>query len=133
MSHTTAIYDEFAIRLGALADGLGLPVSYPGLHFTPPDDGLWLELLVFWNGNIPYGLANSGPTIDQGFFRVMVGYRHGAGLMPAQQLAELVIAAFPKGSTFARARVEQTPALSGPIQMDDKLFVPVTIRWRATR
>jgi len=133
VSHSTDIYDAFAVQLAAFAAGEGLAVGYPNIHFTPPDSGLWLELMVFWNGNTNYGLADAGPTVEQGFFRVMVGYRPGAGLMPAQELAESVIETFPKGSLFATARVEQTPALSGPVQLDDKLFVPVTVRWRSTR
>lgn len=129
---TTAIYDEFSKLVTSFSDAQGVGTAYPGLHFKPPSQGEWLELLAFWNGNKNYGLSNAGPSIEQGFFRLLVCSR-SEGLMKAQALAEKVVAAFPKGVVFAGARVETQPSISGPFQEDDKIVVPVTIRWRATR
>lgn len=133
MSLTADIYDVFATQAGAFAAAQGLTISYPGIHFTPPDTGSWLELIPFWNDGIDYGVATSGPTVEQGFFRLMVCCRSGAGLTAPQQLAEAVIAAFPKGSTFGPASTDGMPSMGGPFQHDDRVVIPVTIRWRATR
>lgn len=133
MSLTTEIYDAIATQAGAFAAAQGLTISYPGIHFAPPDSGAWLELIPFWNDGIDYGVATDGPTVEQGFFRLMVCRRLSQGLAPVQQLAEAVIAAFPKGSTFGPASTDGMPSMGGPFQHDDRVVIPVTIRWRATR
>lgn len=133
MSLTTEIYNAFSIRAGAFAAAQGLPIAYPDISFTPPPIGQWLEVRAFWNDGANYGMADDGPTVEQGFFRLMACGRTGSGLMDLQTLAESIVAAFPKGTMLAKARVERSPSMSGPIQDDDRSTIPVTIRWRATR
>ena len=133
MSLTTDIYDAFAELAGEFAADKVLPIAYPGISFTPPASGMWLELRPFWNDGENYGLADDGPTSEQGFFRLMACSRVGAGINDVQDLAEDIVAAFPKGTMLAKARVERMPTMSGPIQDDDRTTIPVTIRWRATR
>lgn len=133
MSLTADIYDAFAVQVEGFATAQGLRVAYPGISFDPLNDKTWLEVQTFWNDGINYGMANSGPTVEQGFFRILVCRRPGAGLMDPQAVAESIVRAFPKGSQFGPARTERAPSLSGPVQSDDKMVIPVTIRWRATR
>lgn len=132
MTTITDIYDEFAVLVTAFAAAQGVTVSYPAISFVAPDTGEWLELLVFWNGSENYGVGNGGPSIENGFFRLVVNSR-SQGVMAAQKLAEEVVTAFRKGTTFAGARVESMPSIGGPFQEDDKIIVPVTITWRASR
>lgn len=135
MSLTVDIYDAFALKVAAFASGLSpaLEVSYTGLQFDPPDAGDWLELDTFWNDSANYGWADDGPTVEQGFFRLTACTRSTTGLNGVQGIAEDILAEFAKGTTFGGARVERAPTIGGPIQHDDRLEVPVTIRWRATR
>ena len=131
---TPAIYDDFCLTVATFASGHSpaLPVSYPAVPFTPPDEGIWLEVVAIWNGNTNYGVAQSGPSVEVGMFRVLVMSR-GVGLVAPQEMAELVSDAFPKGSVFGTAMTDTAPEITGPIQHDDKLMIPVTVRWRATR
>ncbi|MBN49988.1 MAG: hypothetical protein CMN85_10635 [Spongiibacteraceae bacterium] len=133
MSLTTDIYNAFAPLVTAFAGGYSpaIPVAYPGVSFDPPDEGNWLELVPVWNQGENYGLADEGPTVERGFFRILVSYR--TGFVSAQTLAEEVVSAFGKGTTFGGALVYESPSITGPVQSDEKTMLSVTIRWRATR
>lgn len=132
---TPAIYDAFCQQVATFAAGYSpdLPVAYPDVSFTPPDEGQWLEVVAIWNGNDNYGVGNAGPSVEMGMFRVLVMSRSGLGIMAGQALAEDVCGAFPKGSVFGSAQMDKAPEITGPIQHDDKTMIPVTMRWRATR
>lgn len=127
------IFTGFGALMSAFAAGLSpsVPVEYVGapVSFTPPDEGEWFEVRTFWNGNENYAWDDDIPAIKQGFFKVGAVSRSG-GLPEAQALADLVVAEFAKGTTFGGARVEKEPEQSSPLQEDDRLTVPVTIRWR---
>ncbi len=135
MSLTTDIYNAFAPLVTTFAAGLSpaLPVAYPNLNFDPPSEGMWLDFRTFWNGNENYGMSDSGPSIERGFFRIIVNAPAGSGQSAAQAVAELIATAFPKGTTFNVARTDRAPEITGPIQDDPWLMIPVTIYWRATR
>lgn len=132
---TATIYDAFAASVTAFAQNYTpeLPVAYPGINFSPPDTGLWLELICFWNGSINYGLADDAPAVQQGYFRIIAWSRQGGGLMAAQELADDIEAAFPKGSEFDTARMYKMADKSGPVEDDDRIGVPVSLYWRTIR
>lgn len=115
----------------AIGQARSVPVAYPGVDFTPPDSGLWMELLVFWNGSQDYAVGRV--AVGRGFFRLMVCTRPGAGLVPVTQLSEAIIAYFPKGTLLGPARTDSTPSTGGPIITSDKLIIPVTVQFRSTR
>lgn len=133
MPITSDILDAFCAHVATVAAGLGLPVSYPGVQFTPPANGGWVEVDAHWNGNTPYALAADGPSVELGFFRVLVNWRTGRGPMPAQDAAETIVSSIPKGSKFATARTDREPSISGMLVDPDRLILPITVRWRATR
>lgn len=126
---TTAIFDSFNAQISATFPAL--EVGHQGVTFQPPESGNWLEVIANWNGSSEYGIQN--PAVERGFFRVLVCGRHGKGLVPVQEVAEQIVSAFPKGSAFGAAVTDERPSISGPIVDKDRLTIPVTIRWRATR
>jgi hypothetical protein len=131
---TLDIYDAFGVRLNAFAAALSpaRSVHYIGspVTFVPPSTGEWLEAAVFWNGNENY--AWGAESVEYGFFRVGVVTR-GGGIQTAQPIAEALVSHFAKLTQLATALVDRMPELSGPLQEDDRLTVPVTIHWRASR
>lgn len=131
MPITSDILDAFCAHVATVAAGLGLPVSYPGVQFTPPASGGWVEIAAHWNGSEPYALGRT--SVELGFFRVLVNWRTGRGPMPAQDAAEAIVSSIPKGSTFATARTDREPSISGMLVDPDRLILPITVRWRATR
>ncbi|MBO9766516.1 MULTISPECIES: phage tail terminator-like protein [Xanthomonas] len=126
----TAIYDAFAGLVGAFATAQGLPCSYPGLAFTPPTDGAWLELQWFPNETQNYGMADDGPSLLQGFGQLSACYRPGGGIMVGTRITDQIIAAFAKGTNFAGMRVYRMPWTSTIIQDPERHMHPVTIMWR---
>lgn len=128
------IYNDFAeaVAVFAAATSPPLPVSYPGVHFTPPDAGAWLEVRWFPNETQNWGIGNDGPSVMQGFGQVSVYYRPGAGIVDGLLLAGAIVDAFPKGTQLARASVQRKPWISAVVSDGDKVFHPVTIPYKAT-
>lgn len=127
---TAAIYDAFAGLVGAFAAAQGLPCSYPGVPFEPPPAGLWLELQWFPNETQNYGTADDGPALRQGFAQLSACHRPGQGLAPGAALADRIIAAFGKGTTFAGVRVYRKPWVNSVIPDPERVMQPVTIPFR---
>ncbi|MBD8696599.1 phage tail terminator-like protein [Stenotrophomonas sp. CFBP 13718] len=126
----TAIYDAFAGLAGAFATATDLPCSYPGLGFTPPAQGAWLELQWFPNQTQNYGMGDDGPSLLQGFGQLSACYRPGAGIIVGTKITDQIIAAFAKGTAFSGVRVYRKPWTSSIIQDPERIMHPVTIPWR---
>lgn len=107
--------------------GLGLPIAYPSITFTPPDSGNWLELSFMPNTGIDQGL--SSPTVlKQGLLQVNVGGKPNGGLIPLQNIADTVSALFPKNSILSGlVRISRTPYTTDIISLDDRQLLPITI------
>ena len=126
----SAIYTAFAERVATFAGSLGLQCSYPGIGFTPPTSGAWLELQWFPNQTQNYGMADDGPSLLQGFAQLSACYRPGAGIAIGNTLTDQIISAFGKGTTFAGMRVYRKPYTNSIIQDPERVMHPVTIMWR---
>lgn len=126
----TAIYDAFAGHVGEFAAAIGLPCSYPGLGFTPPANGPWLELQWFPNQTQNYGMGYDGPSLLQGFGQLSACYRPGGGIIVGTKITDQIIVAFAKGTAFAGVRVYRKPWTSSIIQDPERIMHPVTIPWR---
>jgi hypothetical protein len=128
----SAIYDAFALRVGALAAQFSpaMTVAYPGKGFTPPTTGTWLEMAWFPNETQNYGLADDGPSLLQGLCQVSVAYRPGLGIVDGLTLTDQVIAYFAKGTELAGVRIYRKPWLASVLESPEKVMHPVTIPWR---
>lgn len=109
--------------------GLTHPVAWPGITFTPPATGMWVEFSHFPNEGRDLVWDNDGCQQARGFFQAMVGYRPGLGNVQASELADLIIDHFVKGTVLGPVRVMKKPWQSPPIVEGDKLYIPVTIRY----
>lgn len=58
MSNDGNIYSAFAAAIATYATANSLPVAWPGINFTPPTTGSWLEVAWFPNQTADKGLAN---------------------------------------------------------------------------
>lgn len=126
-----SVLDEMAKRVRLIGASLDVSVLYPGVDQTPPHKGGWLELHFFMNDGEDYAVGNG--AVERGFFRVFCCSRPGKGLSSALQLADKIVDLLPKGTTLGDARTDTTPTVSGPIIESDKIFIPVTIRYRSFR
>lgn len=132
MSIDSDIYDDFAELVGTFAAGLSPPmaVSYPGISFTPPAEGMWLEVRWFPNETQNYGIPNAGPFLMQGFGQVSACYRIGSGIVGGLSVAGAIVSALGKGTVLGRVKVERQPWISAVITEDDRLMHPITIPYR---
>jgi hypothetical protein len=127
------VYNLFAERVALFAAEYSpaLPVSYPGVPFTPPAAGIWLELRWFPNASLTRGISDASPAVTLvGIGQVSVCDRPGAGLAGGLSTADAVVAWFAKGTTLGVARVEVQPWVSAVLSEPDRTVYPVTVRWR---
>lgn len=127
---SAAILEGFFHHLEGLGISPPLPIAYPSITFTPPDEGMWLE--VSWFPNDPQDPVwdNNGCVLAMGYFQVLVGYRPGYGQLPAMDIADAVATHFPKGTMLGPVPVSIAPSVAPQVVDKDKLFIPVRIRYR---
>ena len=106
-------------------------ILWPGKQQKPPEEGFWLEAGYFPNEPQDDTWGADSCAEDRGFFQVLVGYRKGAGEIAPSELADAVVALFPKATSLDGVQVRKR-ATRGPAFVDqgDKLFIPVTIYYR---
>jgi hypothetical protein len=135
MSVEADIYNAFAEQLASFAaiqqEQPELRVAWPGVTFTPPDAGMWLEASWHPNRTENYGIGNEGPSTLRGFGQVNICIRPGSGTAPLHRMAGELIRHFAKGTALAPARVYQRPYESNVLDAPDRTVVYVTIPYRA--
>ena len=113
-----------------IAASLGYDIAWPGLNFTPPESGVWLEVTFLPNRGIDDGLANDSDVVPQGIYQVMAVARPGTGLFPVTNAAQSVIDSLPKGTNIAGlVRVHRHPYQGSAIKEGDRVMIPVTIEY----
>ena len=107
---------------------LGYPIGWPGLEFTAPTTGPWLEVQFMPNQGIDNGLAPTDQAVPQGIFQVNVLIRPGEGIFGINAIADQVKELYPKSATITGlVRVQRNP-WSMEIEADpDRMMVMVTI------
>ena len=111
------------------AASLGHPISWPGINFTPPESGYWLEVMHLPNRGVDDQLANDGHVSPQGIFQVIVAGRPGSEIS-LREVAETVQGVFPKGTEIvAPIRATRHPYTTNVQYMDDCAELAVTIEY----
>lgn len=126
----TDIFSAFCVILEQIGSDKGVPVGFAGVHFVPPKAGLWIESSVIVGSQIEYGVGQDGPTILRGSFRIGVCDRLGRGAVVINAMAEQVAQYFTKGVALGPAVLDEPAEIAGLIVDDDRLIVPITVRWR---
>jgi len=112
-----------------VAADLGYDISWPGLPFTPPDSGEWLEVTFLPNRGVDDRLANDGHVSPQGIYQIAVVSRPQPEI-PLRQAVESVAAAFPKGTPVAGNVRVAYPPYSGSVRVEgDRMRVVLTIEY----
>ena len=128
---STDILTAFLTRLESFNWTPALPVMWPGVKGDPPNTGQWLEASLF--PGEPTNLAWNADSASEfiGFAQIMVGYRPGTGEVLPSQIADAIIAHFPKSLELGGVRIRKAPYRSPSFVEDgNKLFIPVTIPYR---
>ena len=110
------------------AANLGYPIAWPGVDFTPPAKGEWLEVAFFPNTGRQNGLGNDAQLTPEGMYQVTCYTRPGSGVGSLQTAADAVRATFPKGRIMTGSvRVTRTPYDIQFDQGSDRIAIAVTI------
>jgi hypothetical protein len=132
----TAIHRALVANLKALTDLEELSVSWENVPFTPAAGEAWLREKFAPDRMAQTTLGSEGYNRLPGIYMIDVFTPVGQGWKDAEDLAEIVLAAFPRGvvltdaDTGVQVRVERsyrTAAREEP----SWFHVPVTVEFRA--
>jgi len=128
------IADLLLTHLGALTFTPAIPVSYPGVPFTPPE-GTYLEATFIPNTNVNRFVGHDSTTEHRGILQVSVYAPASVGLIPPLGIAGKVVEHFERGAVIVdgtlRVRISGRPSVAAPIQEPDRVHIPVSVNWRA--
>jgi len=128
---TTAIIEAALQKMETFTHSPQPSILYPGIQSEPPESGMWLQPSVFPNepGNIAWD--NDSCVDTRGFFQILVYFRPGQGVIDPSELADALIAFFPKGSDLGPVRIRKRPWQSPAVTEDaSKLFIQVTVPYK---
>lgn len=111
-------------------------ISYQGWKdFTPPKDGLWIELAHFPSEPRRLFFADGATRRYAGYMQATVCSRRGLGTKAIDTLADAVATHFPEGQRMTDSgvtvRVIAEPAPLSVVEDDGILMLPVPIRYEA--
>lgn len=120
-------------RVNALS--LGLPISWPNVHFTPPTDGKYIAVSFMPNGSQRLGINGGTPHRLRGLMQLSVFWPRGTGEVAPMQQADTIAAGFPadlKLKTGAMTvRITKDADIVGALYEDNAIHIPVTVEWEA--
>lgn len=128
MTAIKAIHEVIYGKVAALGASLNIPVSYPGVNFTAPNAGRWLELIVLPNGSLNQPINSHSTPLPKGLFRVNVCTADpNGGSLPLFDTADTVAAAFPLGLPLLGhvVRIGGWPEIDDLMVNDGVMRVPV--------
>jgi hypothetical protein len=131
MASPELIADALLARCATLSIGSpALPIAYPDRPYSPPADGKYVEVALFFNR--PAFEAIDAGKLDQGLLQITVVWPRNAGVIkPLEAVAE-VMTHFPKALGLSNGvKVSAEPYAASPIIEDSEVRCPVTIPWTA--
>lgn len=103
---------------------------WPGKKMEPPEEGFWIEPRYF-PGEPADETWDEGCVVTTGFFYLLVGCDAGIGEDEASELADALVAWFPKGQELGPVRVLKRATRGGSyIDEGSRLYIPVTVRYQ---
>lgn len=125
MSTNTDLLTAFFTQVQTWAT---VPVAYPGVTFTPPATGQWLEIYHAPNDLDPD--VDGNYIVRRGLFTINVCGRPNGGAVPLYTLAEQVAAKWPKKTTITSGIITtRRPLQLSLVAEGDRLQVPVSIAY----
>ncbi|MEG6077562.1 DUF4128 domain-containing protein [Enterobacter kobei] len=108
------IADLLESRVAIISASLGLPIAWPNIAFTPPDDAPYGRVYVLPAQTVGQDLEGQLRTY-QGILQVNIITPAGSGVSQARGLAQSVADAFPEGLPLVDG--DLTVYINGPPQV----------------
>jgi len=106
-------------------------IAWPGIPFTPPAEGLWLQFGYFPNDDENIAWDDDSCVESRGHLRILVYYRPGVGTVKPTILADELIKHFSKGLQLGPVRVSKRAWQTLPVAEDSsKSYIPVTVPYQ---
>jgi hypothetical protein len=127
------IPDLLLKKLNAVGFMTGVQRSLPGINFTPPNQGYYLEARFLPNRNNNFGLSNDSPTQRLGIFQVAVCFPTGTGIIEPTEIAAQIVSHFDKDTKLYAGdvcvKIYEKPSVAPSIQDGTWDKYPVSIRY----
>lgn len=127
------IADLLLTHLGTLVLTPALPVAMPNVDFKP-SAGTYLEATFLPNSTVNMFRGSTDPNMHQGILQVAVVYKAADGVVKPVDIAGQVVNHFPKGLKITgqgiTIRIDERPSITSPIRDDDRLRIPVSVRYK---
>ena len=128
---TTEIMEAAFQKLESFVYSPQPEIMWPGIQETPPEAGIWLQPGFFPNEPDDIAWDDDSCVDTRGFFQILIYFRPGQGLIDPSELADALVAYFPKGSDLGPVRIRKRPWQSPSVAEDaSKLFIPVTVPYQ---
>lgn len=101
-------------RVAIIAESLGLPIAWPNIAFTPPDDAPYGRVYVLPAQTVGQDLEGQSRTY-QGILQLNIIAPAGSGVTLARGLTKSVADAFPEGLPLVDG--DLTVYINGPPQV----------------
>lgn len=108
------IADLLESRVAIIAESLGLPIAWPNIAFTPPDDAPYGRIYVLPAQTVGQDLEGQLRTY-QGILQLNIIAPAGSGVTLARGLTKSVADAFPEGLPLVDG--DLTVYINGPPQV----------------
>lgn len=130
------MYETLYTAWGAAIEAFfGVPVIFAGVGGDTPETGQWVEAKLHTGQPDNYGTDDQGPSTVRGFIRLGMCGRPGVNPTPLYTLADSAIEEFKKGYVIdapSNTRVYEPGAVGTILDYDDRVVVPVTIRFEGS-
>ena len=94
---------------------------------------MWLEATIFPAPSVEMGMETDPTIVHRGTFQVGVVDETGKGALQATEIASSIKTHFKKGTELtslgATLTITNRPTISGPIQNDNQIIIPVSIKY----
>lgn len=121
-------------RVAIIAEPLGLPIAWPNIAFTPPDDAPYGRVYILPAQTVGQDMEGQLRTY-QGILQLNIIAPAGSGVTLARGLAKSVADAFPEGLPLVdgdlTVYINGPPQVRQPIQGNIDITHPVSMQYRA--
>ncbi len=128
------IADLLESRVAIISASLGLPIAWPNIAFTPPDDAPYGRVYILPAQTVGQDMEGQLRTY-QGILQLNIIAPAGSGVTLARGLAKSVADAFPEGLPLVdgdlTVYINGPPQVRQPIQGNIDITHPVSMQYRA--
>ena len=128
------IADLLEGRVAAISSSLGLPVAWPNIVFTPPDNAPYGRVYILPAQTVGQDMEGQLRTY-QGILQLNIIAPAGSGVTQARGLAKSIADAFPEGLPLVNGDltvyINGPPQIRQPIQGSIDITHPISMQYRA--